>query len=355
MNLTKKTKTSVLLLLLFLSACGGSAGEEAGDLSLSSSLAPPENETTAAEGFKVAFIGDQGISDNAAEVLKLIKAEGADAVVHLGDFDYQDDPEAWERQINNTLGRNFPYFSVIGNHDEEAWDEGKNGGDGYQKKIASRFNRLGLSWTGDLGLKSSFKYKGVFFVLTAPGTYPDSPVWDRTTGAEDFIAEHLAGDDSIWKICAWHKNMNAMQVGAMPDETGWEVYEECRRGGAIIATAHEHSYQRTKTLAEFDDPFIVSLRFGSTLLHVGPGSTFVFVSGLGGESIHRQRRCLPVILHPWQACQTEWASIYMADQGATFGALFITFGVDGKKRKGRGYFKNIHGEVVDSFEVLSEN
>ena len=36
----------------------------------------------------VAFIGDQGSGDGARAVLELIKAEGADLVLHQGDFDY---------------------------------------------------------------------------------------------------------------------------------------------------------------------------------------------------------------------------------------------------------------------------
>ena len=43
---------------------------------------------------KVAFIGDQGLSANARAVLQLIKDEEADFVLHQGDFDYDDDPEA---------------------------------------------------------------------------------------------------------------------------------------------------------------------------------------------------------------------------------------------------------------------
>ena len=57
----------------------------------------------------------------AEKVLNLIKTEGAQALVHLGDFDYIDNPSAWDEQINNILGENFPYFAVIGNHDLKRW------------------------------------------------------------------------------------------------------------------------------------------------------------------------------------------------------------------------------------------
>jgi len=66
----------------------------------------------------IAFLGDQGLGGDAEAVLQLIHDEGADAVIHAGDFDYQDDPAAWEAQIDAFLGPDFPYFASMGNHDE---------------------------------------------------------------------------------------------------------------------------------------------------------------------------------------------------------------------------------------------
>ena len=40
--------------------------------------------------FKIAFIGDQGLGKNAEAVLRLIKSEGAQAVLHQGDFDHNE-------------------------------------------------------------------------------------------------------------------------------------------------------------------------------------------------------------------------------------------------------------------------
>lgn len=44
----------------------------------------------------VAFIGDQGRSHSTWSVLQLIKAEGADLVLHQGDLDYRDEPIRWD-------------------------------------------------------------------------------------------------------------------------------------------------------------------------------------------------------------------------------------------------------------------
>src|SRR5205809_959611 len=186
--------------------------------------------------FTIAFIGDQGLGANAQAVLTLIRNEGAAAVLHSGDFDYQNNPKAWDDQISAILGSDFPYFASVGNHDASMF----RGPGGYQELLAARMQRLGIAWRGDLGVQSSFRYRGIFFAPTAPGALGSGD------GRFDlFIANELAADSSTWRISSWHKDMQLMQVGGKGDETGWGVYEQSRRGGAIIATAHEHSYSRT--------------------------------------------------------------------------------------------------------------
>ena len=63
--------------------------------------------------FKVAFIADQGLDTNAKAVLLLIKDEGAEMVLHQGDFDYKDNPELWDQQINDILGPDCVYNRPI--------------------------------------------------------------------------------------------------------------------------------------------------------------------------------------------------------------------------------------------------
>ena len=293
---------------------------------------PPAN-------FKVAFMGDQSLGGNAVGVLNLIKAEGAQAVLHSGDFDYADNPAAWEAQINGVLGADFPYFATIGNHDMAAW----RGAGGYQQYLTNRFNRLGLSWEGDLGVQSSFHYNGIYFVLTAPGLAGfDSGVSDL------YIRDRLAADRSLWSVCSWHTNMKLMQVGGKPDEAGWGVYEEARKGGAIIATAHEHSYSRTHLLSSMSNQTVANVSNTMTLTR---GRSFAFVSGLGGHSVRPQ-----LISGDW------WASIYastclpndpVCQPNGRPGALFGVFNVDGRPDKAFFYFKDIDGRVVDSFTVIS--
>lgn len=293
---------------------------------------------------KIAFIGDTQIGSDADAVLRLIKSEGADVVVHAGDLDYGDNPQAFEDHINGTLGENFPYFYSAGNHDAPAW----NGPDGYQSFLEARFNRLGIPWTGQLGVLASFSYQGIFFVATSPDELGVSP---EAAGA--YIRDELAGDQSTWRISFWHKNQRLMQIGGKGDEAGWQVYDESRKGGAIIATGHEHSYSRTYEMGNFESQTISTTANTVNLtkddLSTTPmdeGRSFAFVSGLGGKSIRdaegdRDR-------NPW------WADVYHSDNGGQHGALFGTFHYEGDAKLARFYFKDIDGQVRDVFFVKSK-
>jgi len=294
---------------------------------------------------KVAFIGDSGNGSGFRRVLELIKSEGAHVVLHQGDFDYAYNARKFFATIDGILGPDFPFFAAVGNHDVESWPEDCSDRDGcYAKFLKTRMARIGVTPDHpDLNDQMySVTYRGLKLVF----------VGEIVGQRSQFMRDQLATDAHIWKICSWHKNQRAMQVGGKDNEMGWSVYETCKDLGAIIATAHEHSYQRTRTLtsmkdqvvdASCPDPTAVCVATGS------PGKSFVFVSGLGGQSVRDQERCLPATF-PY-GCNGEWAKIYTSTQGATFGALFITFNVGGDPTKAQGYFKNINGQIVDRFDI----
>ncbi|MFZ5891051.1 MAG: DNRLRE domain-containing protein [Myxococcota bacterium] len=302
----------------------------------------------------VAFIGDQGANGNSDAVLNLIKAEGAAAVVHNGDFDYADNPTAWDDRINRILGANFPYFAVIGNHDALAW----NGPSGYAAKIAARTARVpDMNCAGELGVKATCNFRGLYLVESCVGVTE----WNATRCAKDaseqvdFIRNALTNDDSVWSVCNWHKNQNDMQVGTKTDEVGWNAYRECMNHGGFIATGHEHSFSRTRTLTDLGNR---STGHGATapfdIVQVAPGHTFVFTSGLAGQSV----RPFDTLTHN---DDTWWASYYTSDRWyqngvlrsgvGTHGALFIRFHVGGDPRRANGYFKDVNGRIADQFTI----
>src|SRR5213592_927925 len=288
---------------------------------------------------KVAFIGDSGNSEDFRWVLGLIKSEGAVMVMHQGDFDYAQDPNGFFATIDRILGPDFPYFASVGNHDDDGWNEGCSNPNGcYTSFLKNRMARIGAV-PDDPNLNDeryAVTYRGLKMVFVG-----EDGARAGDTLYAPYIQDQLATDDHIWRICSWHKDQNAMQVGDKDDAMGWRVYETCKDLGAIIATAHEHSYHRTKTLTSMQNETVEASCSGPDNLCVGsgsPGRSFVFVSGLGGESIRSHQRCLPSTF-PY-GCNGEWAKIYTSDQGATFGVLFITFNVDGDAKKAQGEFFN---------------
>lgn len=281
----------------------------------------------------VAFIADQGLKKGAREVLQLIKAEGADLVLHQGDLDYRDDPRRWDDFITSILGRDFPYFASIGNHDVEFW-YGRNG---YQSKLRARLNRIPeATCRGDLGVRSSCTFGGLFFILSGAGTLPDKP---DDPDHVAYIRKQLARTGAIWRFCSWHKNQTLMQTGRKGNEVGWGPYEACREGGAIIATAHNHAYSRTYLM---DDLRTQSIASTSETMTIEKGRTFVFVSGLGGRPGHKQVRG-----GPW------WAAVHSLDQGGNLGALFCNFFMNANPNQADCYFKGVDGNISDRFDLIS--
>jgi predicted phosphodiesterase len=280
---------------------------------------------------KIGFIGDTHTETNFTNVLNLVKNEGASALVVEGDMSYVADPTAWWNAVESVLGASYPVFISRGNHDDTSWS-------GYLPKAASHLGGATReSGAHDANYKTT--YRGLVIATIRKGD----------SGSN--ITPFLQNDPHIWKICNWHQNQQSMQIGGKGDEMGWDVYETCRRLGAIIQTGHEHSYERTKTLTSTSSQTVDASCAGATALCVGPGRTFVTVTGLGGNSVRDQTRCLPST--PPYGCNGEWAFIYASNQNATHGAQFITFNAGGPKTA-TGYFKDIDGQTVDTFTITHD-
>ena len=281
--------------------------------------------TNCHSGTKVAFVGDTGDGDNFQQVLNLIKKEGSELTMILGDTSYNKDMEGhWNSMVTTTLGTSDPALVVAGNHDYEQSD--------YQKILNYGKERLknanNVKCKGAYGEKMTCQYKNLYFVLSSIGTNGSHQQH------EDFIKESLeTAPIDYWRICIWHKNQQDMQVGRKSNAVGWVAYETCRKKGAFIATGHEHSYSRTHLLSNMQEKRIAN---DTSTFTVDEGKTFAFVSGLGGKGIRDQE-----LSGPW------WAKIYTSTQDANYGALFGTFYDD----YAEFYFKNINGIIIDQFTV----
>jgi hypothetical protein len=306
----------------------------------------------------VAFIGDTGydphdtpaLDSGFERVLALVRSEAAHLLAIAGDFSYQDKADAarvYFDNINRILGERFPVLGADGNNDD--WSQ-------YQPFFQQRLERMGLHRTLIAGDEYGLRFGGVQWVILGE------------RGNAPFVRTQFAGADDAWRVCMWHKNMHDMQTGSKRDEMDWATYRACQEAGAIIATGHEHAYARTLTLTDVGNR---ADGHGATgmpdRLAIGPGRTFVFVSGLGGKSL-RKYRCAQHDDDTW------WATVYTRNyyrqagttvakscawgssvvQGYTYGALLITFNAGGDPNTAEAYFKTINGETIETFSIIRD-
>ena len=306
----------------------------------SADAAAAQNATIATDpDLRIAIIGDSGVRAESKLVLEMIDDQNVDMVLHVGDFDYRDNPALFKSTLDEYLGADMPIFAVVGNHDIDEWPT-------YQQDFQDRLDATsGASCTGDYGVNASCTYRGLSFVLSGVGTLG--------SGHESFLSSALSNNDHLWRICMFHKNQRKLQVGTKPNAVGWNVYETCRQNGAIILTGHEHSYGRTKTLIDMSSQAIDPAWPLPDNLRVGPGASFTVQQGLGGRPIRPQGRCLPA--SPPYGCNGEWASILSTTNNGNYGALFLDLGINGDPTKGRGTFIDVNGQVLDTFDITSEN
>ena len=201
-------QTKNLIWVMVLTAPGACAQIDAPD-TMAPAMVDDPNDLT------IAFIGDQGSGAGARAVLELIRAEGADLVLHQGDFNYKDNPAAWDRLITAVLGPDFPYFASVGNHDKKRFF----GAGGYQDLLQQRLGRVpGARCMDDLGVRSVCTYRNLFMVFSAIRTIPKRPDEPRHIA---YLRGKLAASGALWKICSWHKNQRAIQLGNKKDAVGW--------------------------------------------------------------------------------------------------------------------------------------
>jgi hypothetical protein len=295
----------------------------------------PDNTAETPINTTIAFFGDQGLSQNAVSVLQLVLSENAEAVIHVGDFDYVSSPSQWDELISNNLGEQFPYYSVLGNHDAVSFSMPN----GYQQKIAERLerNELGTFCRGDVGYSYVCSYKGIVFALTNPGLFQSGST------AANFIKDAMATFGGKIRISGWHLVQTLYQVEAKTDESTFDVYEQSRKNGAFVVTAHCHNYARSVSMVRLNEKPLFLIEETNT---IKAGQTVVNVVGTGGDSI---RSCVS------NFADANWWAKTGCNNNMDFGALFCKFNYNNNSKRAFCYFKQINGEILDQYIVEFDN
>jgi hypothetical protein len=214
-----------------------------------------------------------------------------------------------------------------------------------------------MQCTGEIGVKANCNYRGIQLIQSCVGVSELRSTCGKDSADQiAFIQSALASSSAPFKFCNWHKNQNDMQTGSKGDEVGWQAYQTCVGAGAIVATGHEHSYERTRILTNIGNTGAGHGVTGSfNVMDVSPGASFVFVSGLGGVDIRDFEGA-------GHNDDTWWATTYASNRWykngvlqpattASYGALFIRFNVGGNPKLANAYFKDTTGRIVDQYTI----
>jgi len=295
--------------------------------------------------FTIAYVGDSGASIRAIGVWQMIAAENPDVLVHLGDYDYCDDPTLWGKHLKFFFGTDFPIIPVIGNHELHLWDDYSAEWDSFD--VWSNYEN------NDFIVCEGIKYvnywciiRGVFIAFSSVGTKCGDGYKDYTWHENEQIRMLDISQESRFKDpyinCVWHKDHNKFQLSTDRDEVGPNMYDICAAYGALTISGHDHVYGRTHAISNIEDPDIQGVcQVGDpNCLYDLTGDSFnatiIATCGLGGWDTPD--------LDPELTSNYWWAQTY----GGAGGALFCVYNVDGSGVV-YCYFKNVNGTVVDEF------
>jgi hypothetical protein len=273
---------------------------------------PPSETTTVTTpglpaGFSFAAAGDHGANSKAAASLAALDTSGASFYLALGDLDYGQTPTdaAWCDYVKArlpTLGPNFPFELVSGNHEEQG------GTDGYILDHAACLpDRMGSTpGPGSLyGAEYSFDYPAqsplVRVIMISPHLTIENVAYTYTKGTTRYqwlsgVIDNARSAGIPWVVVGMHEV--CLSAGRYGCDIGTDLMNLLvEKKVDLILQGHDHNYQRSKQLrldpatcpavtVSYDADCVVD--DGSDNVYPkGTGSVFVIdgVFGQGGYSV----------------------------------------------------------------------
>jgi len=307
-----------------------------------------------AEEFTMAIIGDSGAEKESKEVMKLTTF---DALLHLGDYDYECVPNKYFDTILDS-SRSYQFMGILGNH-EGVSECGKEKFDKYKSllydqmtnsknsKISCEFSSSKAMW--------SCKYKNMRII----GLSAEVNGADKREEQLSFLKKNLDGATEDWKICSWHFYDKYYHTGKYPEDSerniisgsGESFYDYCKDHGAIILSAHDHVYARTHVMSKFKTPVIDTYdeKTNESIVQIRKGATLDILNGAGGYEMY--------IEQGEQKDYSHWLKKYAKGSGGEnakkYGGLFCKFNHEGNPKKAYCEFLRINSseKVFDSFYI----
>ena len=189
----------------------------------------------------------------------------------------------------------------------------------------------------------------------------------KVVGADDrskqlkFLKEHLGNATEDWKICAWHHYDKYYHTGKYQNDgnlisgDGESFYDYCREHGAIVLSAHDHVYARSKVMSKFSSKHIDEydnkeyVNEKGDIVQIRDGATFNILNGAGGYEMYVEQGEQKHYPH-WQK---KYALGDNRENENRYGGLFCTFNVGGNNKKAKCEFLRIRSsnKLFDSFTI----
>ncbi|KAL6635956.1 hypothetical protein LY90DRAFT_667955 [Neocallimastix californiae] len=306
-----------------------------------------------AEEFKLAIIGDSGAEKESKEVMKLTSY---DALLHLGDYDYECSPHKYFDTILDSK-RSYKFMGIIGNH--EGNSQCHNTLDEYANLLYKE-----MTSSKNSGVQCEFSSSKVMWVciyknMRIIGLSPDITGTDSKSEQLEFLKKHLDGAKEDWKVCAWHYYDKYYHTGKYPEDSnrnavsgdGESFYDYCKDHGAIILSAHDHVYARTYVMSKFKSPVIDDYDKDSdgSIVQIRQGATLNILNGVGGYEMYIEQGKEKDYSH-WQK---KYAKGRNGENAKRYGGLFCQFNYGGNNKKAYCELLRINSseELFDSFYI----
>jgi hypothetical protein len=249
------------------------------------SLAPAVANSTPPTTISFAVAGDHGADSTTAASLAELDSSGVDFYLAIGDLDYKEvaSPADWCTYIKSrlpTLGPNFPFQLVAGNHEETNIEQ-------HASCLPDRMSST-MSPGGGYAKEYYFDYPPaaplVRVVMISPDLVINGVAYNYTSGSTRYNWVAGAIDDARadaipWVVVAMHKH--CFISGSSSCEIGTALMEMLvQKKVDLVIQGHKHSYQRGKQLALSSSCSAVTGSFKPACV-VDEGADNVYTKGRG--------------------------------------------------------------------------
>ncbi|ORX84497.1 hypothetical protein BCR32DRAFT_291305 [Anaeromyces robustus] len=300
--------------------------------------------------FRLAIIGDSGSESRAKKPMGL---STYDALLHLGDFDYSCKPDAYFENILPS-SRSFEFMGILGNHEGAS----ECGDDGHAKFKSNVYHEMEKNKEAKCEFSSSrCMWVCIYKNMRILGLTAGVNGCDKRDVQLSFLKSHLEGATEDWKICAWHFYDKYFHTGKYPDDgnivsgSGESFYDYCRKQGAIIFSAHDHVYARTRVMSQFSDPTIDKFdsKPDENIVQIREGATIDILNGAGGWEMYIEQG-----KHKdFEWWQKKYAKGSHNENEHKYGGLFCNFNVGGNSKKAYCEFLRVGSDEkpFDTFTI----